>query len=168
MKCPFCDNEFDAERYIYFYDILKEEKPDMMDWSSQPGNEWMKGELDGQKVYLCNSCGGQIVCDETTGASECPYCGSPVVMTGQFAGDKRPDIIIPFKLDKEAAKEGFKNHLSKNRLLPKAFRSNSYIEEVKGVYVPFWLYDADADAHGYYGWTNVETWSDSKYYYTMT
>ncbi|EKC69608.1 hypothetical protein LEA_08200, partial [human gut metagenome] len=26
------------------------EKPDMMDWSSQPGNEWMQGELEGQKV----------------------------------------------------------------------------------------------------------------------
>lgn len=168
MKCPYCDNEFDAETLKENDDILKEEKPDMMDWSSQPGNEWMKGELDGQKVYLCNSCGGQIVCDETTGASECPYCGSPVVMTGQFAGDKRPDIIIPFKLDKEAAKEGFKNHLCKKRLLPKAFRSNSYIEEVKGVYVPFWLYDADADAQAYYRATKVETWSDSKYNYTKT
>ena len=53
MKCPYCDNEFDAETLKENDDILKEEKPDMMDWSSQPGNEWMKGELDGQKVYLC-------------------------------------------------------------------------------------------------------------------
>lgn len=86
MKCPYCDNEFDAETLKSNDDILKEEKPDMMDWSSQPGNEWMQGELEGQKVYLCNSCGGQIVCDDTTGATDCPYCGSPVVMVGQFAG----------------------------------------------------------------------------------
>lgn len=117
MKCPYCDNEFDAETLKSNDDVLKEEKPDMMDWSSQPGNEWMQGELEGQKVYLCNSCGGQIVCDDTTGATDCPYCGSPVVMVGQFAGDKRPDIIIPFKLDKEAAKNGFKQHLCKKRLL---------------------------------------------------
>lgn len=55
MKCPYCDNEFDAETLKSNDDILKEEKPDMMDWSSQPGNEWMQGELEGQKVYLCNS-----------------------------------------------------------------------------------------------------------------
>ena len=141
MKCPYCDNEFDAETLKANDDILKEEKPDMMDWSSQPGNEWMQGELDGQKVYLCKSCGGQIICDDTTGATDCPYCGSPVVLVGQFAGDKRPDLIIPFKLDKEAAKAGFKQHLQKKRLLPKQFRKDSYIDEIKGVYVPFWLFD---------------------------
>lgn len=168
MKCPYCDNEFDAETLKSNDDILKEEKPDMMDWSSQPGNEWMQGELEGQKVYLCNSCGGQIVCDDTTGATDCPYCGSPVVMVGQFAGDKRPDIIIPFKLDKEAAKNGFKQHLCKKRLLPKAFRTDSYIDDIKGVYVPFWLYDAHADAQAYFHGTKVKSWSDDKYNYTKT
>lgn len=168
MKCPYCDNEFDAETLKANDDILKEEKPDMMDWSSQPGNEWMQGELDGQKVYLCNSCGGQIICDDTTGATDCPYCGSPVVLVGQFAGDKRPDLIIPFKLDKEAAKAGFKQHLQKKRLLPKQFRKNSYIDEIKGVYVPFWLFGAKADAQAYYHATKVTCWSDSQYNYTKT
>lgn len=168
MKCPYCDNEFDAETLKANDDILKEEKPDMMDWSSQPGNEWMQGELDGQKVYLCNSCGGQIICDDTTGATDCPYCGSPVVLVGQFAGDKRPDLIIPFKLDKEAAKAGFKQHLQKKRLLPKQFRKDSYIDEIKGVYVPFWLFGAKADAQAYYHATKVTCWSDSQYNYTKT
>ena len=168
MKCPYCDNEFDAETLKANDDILKEEKPDMMDWSSQPGNEWMQGELDGQKVYLCKSCGGQIICDDTTGATDCPYCGSPVVLVGQFAGDKRPDLIIPFKLDKEAAKAGFKQHLQKKRLLPKQFRKDSYIDEIKGVYVPFWLFGAEADAQAYYHATKVTCWSDSHYNYTKT
>ena len=168
MKCPYCDNEFDAETLKANDDILKEEKPDMMDWSSQPGNEWMQGELDGQKVYLCKSCGGQIICADTTGATDCPYCGSPVVLVGQFAGDKRPDLIIPFKLDKEAAKAGFKQHLQKKRLLPKQFRKDSYIDEIKGVYVPFWLFGAEADAQAYYHATTVTCWSDSHYNYTKT
>ena len=34
MKCPYCDNEFDAETLKSNDDILKEEKPDMMDWST--------------------------------------------------------------------------------------------------------------------------------------
>ncbi len=168
MKCPYCENEFDAETFKAYDESLKEEKPDMLDWSSQPGNEWMASELEGQKVYLCKSCGGQIICEETTGASSCPYCGSPVVMTGQFAGDKKPDIIIPFKLDKEAAKEAFKKHLCGKKLLPKAFRTDSYIDEVKGVYIPFWIYQADADAQASFRATKVKRWSDSNYNYTKT
>ena len=42
------------------------------------------------------------------------------------------------------------------------------ISEVKGVYVPFWLFDADADAHIRYHATRIRTWSDRDYDYTET
>ena len=44
----------------------------------------------------------------------------------------------------------------------------NHIDEIKGVYVPFWLFDADADAHMRYRATKVRTWSDSEYHYTET
>ena len=53
------------------------------------------------RSYVCKSCGGEIVGDENTAATACPFCGNPVVMMGQFAGALRPDYVIPFKLDKE-------------------------------------------------------------------
>ena len=87
---------------------------------------------------------------------------------GQFKGDLRPDYIIPFKLDKKAAKAGFEKHLSGKRLLPKVFKSQNHIEEIKGVYVPFWLFDTDAKAKIRYRATTVRTWSDSEYDYTET
>ena len=52
--------------------------------------------------------------------------------------------------------------------MPKQFRKDSYIDEVKGVYVPFWLFGADADAQAYYHATKVTCWSDSRYNYTKT
>jgi len=54
------------------------------------------------------------------------------------------------------------------RLLPNLFRSENRISEVKGVYVPFWLFDADADAHIRYHATRIRTWSDRDYDYTET
>ena len=54
-------------------------------------------------------------------ATDCPFCGNHVVMMGQFKGELRPDYVIPFKLDKKAAKEGLMKHLSGKRLLPKIF-----------------------------------------------
>lgn len=106
--------------------------------------------------------------DENTAATACPFCGNPVVMMGQFSGELKPDIVIPFKLDKKAAKEGLMKHLTGKRLLPKIFKDQNHIDEIKGVYVPFWLFDTDADAQVSYRATKVRTWSDSKYNYTET
>ena len=77
-------------------------------------------------------------------------------------------MVIPFKLDKKAAKEGLIKHLEKKPLLPKIFKSENKIDEVKGIYVPFWLYNADVDADMRYRATRVMSWSDSKYVYTKT
>ena len=120
------------------------------------------------RTYVCNTCGGQIVGDESTGATECPFCGNPVVMTGAFAGDLKPDLVIPFKLDKKAAMAALKKHYGGKKLLPKVFKDENRIKEVKGIYVPFWLFSADADGFARYKATRVRSWSDSNYYYTET
>ena len=168
MKCPYCDTEFDVETLKDYDAELSKEKPDDMPWETSAGKEWAEGETEGLRTYICKSCGGEIVGDENTAATACPFCGNPVVMTGNLSGDLKPDYIIPFKLDKKAAKEGLMKHLSGKRLLPKIFKSQNHIDEVKGVYVPFWLFDTDVDADIRYRATTVRTWSDSDYDYTET
>lgn len=147
---------------------LKNEPADDMQWESTAGNEWESGETDGLRTYVCKSCGGEIVGDETTGATSCPFCGNPVVMMGQFSGALKPDYVIPFKLDKKAAKEALKKHYVGKRLLPKVFRDQNHIDEIKGIYIPFWLFDADANADIRYKATRTSHWSDSNYNYTKT
>ena len=95
---------------------------------------------------VCKSCGSEIVADETTGATTCPFCNNKITVKGQFAGDLKPDYIIPFKLDKKAAKEKYYKHLEGKKYLPKVFKKENHVDEIKGVYIPFWLFDADADA----------------------
>ena len=80
----------------------------------------------------------------------------------------KPDLVIPFKLDKKAAKEGLKKHLTGKRLLPKIFKDQNHIDEIKGIYVPFWLFDTNVDATVSYRATKVRMWSDSDYDYTET
>ena len=168
MKCPYCDSEFEMETLQAYDASLKEQPEDHMQWQSAAGAQWQEGETDGLWVYTCNSCGGEIVGDETTGATECPFCGNPVVMTGQFSGNLKPDLVIPFKLDKKAAIEALKKHYKGKKLLPKVFKSENRIKEVKGVYVPCWLFGADADGHVRYKATRTRFWSDSNYNYTET
>ena len=167
MKCPYCDSEFEIESLMAYQAELDKQYEDDLSWDTA-GSEWQEGEADGLRVYSCNTCGGEIVTDETTGATECPYCGNPVIMTGQFAGALRPDLVIPFKMDKKAAMTALQNHYKGKVLLPKVFKDQNHIQEVKGLYVPVWLFDADADAHVQYKTTRVRHWSDSSYRYTET
>ena len=171
MKCPYCDTEFDLETLKKYDEQLSkeaEQKDDMSDWQTDPGKQWQEGETDGMNVYTCKSCGGEIVSDENTGATSCPYCGNPVILTERFRGALRPDMVIPFKLDKKAAKEAYYKHIKGRPLLPKVFRRENHIDEIKGIYVPFWLFDADVAADARYKATKVRTWSDSDYDYTET
>ena len=168
MKCPYCGSEFEMETLQAYDEELNGQSQENMSWDTAAGSDWQPGETEGLRVYTCNTCGGEIVADETTGATECPFCGNPVVMTGQFAGALKPDLVIPFKVDKKAAIAALQNHYKGKRLLPKVFKDENHIKEVKGLYVPVWLFDTDADARVRYKATRVRHWSDSQYNYTET
>ena len=169
MKCPYCDTDLETlKKYDEQLSKEAEQKDDISDWQTDPGKQWQEGETDGMNVYTCKSCGGEIVSDENTGATSCPYCGNPVILTERFRGALRPDMVIPFKLDKKAAKEAYYKHIKGRPLLPKVFRRENHIDEIKGIYVPFWLFDADVAADARYKATKVRTWSDSDYDYTET
>lgn len=168
MKCPFCDTEFEMEVLAAYDSELASSQTDDMSWETAAGGEWQEGEADGLRSFVCKSCGGEIVGDENTAAASCPFCGNPVVMMEQFSGALKPDYIIPFKLDKKAAKAALQKHYGGKRLLPKIFKDQNHIDEIKGVYVPFWLFDANAEANIRYKATRVRTWSDSNYNYTET
>ncbi|MBO5417649.1 MAG: hypothetical protein J6A50_03470 [Clostridia bacterium] len=167
MKCPYCDTEFEMEAVKKLDEALKAEKQEDIKWETG-GKEWTEEEAEGLRVYVCDSCGGEIIGDETAAACKCPYCDNPVVFSGQVGGDVKPDYVIPFKFDKKAAKAAFSKHLTGKRLLPKVFKDQNHIDEIKSVYVPYWLFDGDADAQIRYRATKVRVWSDSNYNYTQT
>lgn len=164
MKCPYCDSEFDIELLKSIEEELQNTSDDNMQWKSS-SSTWDESETSNINVYLCQSCGGEIVSDVNTVASKCPYCDNPVVIKGNISGILKPDYVIPFKLDKNAAKNAFKNHLKNKKLLPKVFKSENHIDEIKGIYVPFWLFNTDADAKIRYKACKVRHWEDSKYKY---
>ena len=102
------------------------------------------------------------------GSTICPYCGDATVIKGQFEGTLRPDYIIPFKMEKKAAMEAFEADFKNAPFLPDEFKVKKKIEEMTGVYVPFWMFDCDCSAAITYGAQMVTSWSDSNYNYTKT
>ena len=168
MKCPWCGTEFELETLEGYENELKNDKESNMQWDTDGKQEWNEEEKAVLRSYVCDSCGGELICDSTTAATECPYCKNPVVVTDRLSGTLRPDVVIPFKIDKKAAVAALKNHYKGKKLLPKVFADENRLDEIKGIYVPFWLFDADAEASIRYRATRMRMWSDSRYDYTET
>ncbi len=168
LKCPYCDTEFDIAAMKQAEEAASAAAADdSVSWNPQTA-QWQENEADNINVYVCNSCGGEIIADHATGATSCPYCGNQVVIKGQFSGELRPDLVIPFKLDKKAAKEALKNHIKSKKFVPKAFTDDNRLEEIKGVYVPHWLFSGDAVANINFKGTRTRRWADSKNNYVQT
>ncbi len=167
MKCPYCEAEIETEALRQMDELLEDDIPEEITWENTAGGQW-DGEEGDLRSYTCQSCGGQIVTDATTAATQCPYCGNNVVMAGNLSGTLRPDVVIPFQLDKEAAVAAYTKHLKGKVLLPKNFKEANHIREIKGVYVPVWLFDADTKSSFTFRATRVRSWSDSRYIYTRT
>ena len=170
MKCPYCDTEFEMDTLKEFEEewLETDREPQWDSESVERPQEELKEEEGSFAAYVCEACGGEIVADQTMAASSCPFCGNPVIVMKKLSGVLRPDLVIPFRLDKESAKERLKNHLKGKLLLPALFKTENRIEEVKGIYVPFWLYVCDAHAEIRCRATRVNTWETGNYIYTET
>ena len=166
IKCPFCDSEFDVKDYIANHNSDSAgESAD--DYVTPPA----EGEADASQpmfIYRCGSCSGEILATESLGSMKCPFCSNNVVVKEKFTGKFTPDYIIPFEKTKEDAIEAYKGYVKSKKLLPKVFFDQNHIDEIKGIYVPFWLFDATQNYSASFDATKVRTWSDHSYHYTET
>ena len=78
MKCPYCDSVFSVEA-LQSKDEALENTVDGQ-WQP-PETTFDESETAHMGVYTCKSCGGEIVADETTGATHCPYCDTDSILT---------------------------------------------------------------------------------------
>ena len=160
FKCKYCDGEFTLEELkLKTGSAATEEKNKHEHLEEDEGNLFQ---------YNCSDCGAVIVTDENTSATFCVYCGNTAILKNKLSGKFHPSYIIPFKKDINDAKEAFKN-ISKGRIfVPDDFNNENNIEKIRGIYIPFWLYDVsftgEIDAKG----TSVTTWSSGRTHYTKT
>ncbi len=137
-------------------------------WDTSGLNHDWGAEADSLKIYNCPSCGAELICDESTAATSCPYCGNPTVVPGQFSGALRPDFILPFRLTKDDAVQALRAHYKGKPFLPRSFTSANHIEQIQGVYVPFWLFDGDAEGSASYKASNTNVYETGDYEITET
>lgn len=160
LRCDYCESSYTVQEVEELF-AEKNAQAEQQPLQQEQASEWGE-DAKAMRAYNCPSCGAELICEETTAATACPYCGNPAIVPGQFSGSKKPDCIIPFKISKEQAVEALKKHYQGKPLLPKAFSEESHLQEIKGVYVPFWLFDGQAHADVTFKTTRTHTHTTGK------
>ena len=186
LECEYCGSQFTVKEIeqlqagaeasaqnAFAQAEAKEQERDSVqgdegEWDASGLEENWGADAAGMRAYNCPSCGAELIYDQNTAATCCPYCGNPTVVPGQFSGTLKPDYILPFRLDKNAALDALKKHYGGKPFLPKSFMEQNHIEKIQGVYVPFWLFDGRAEAKAAYKCTRTRSYRQGDYEVTVT
>jgi len=160
MKCPYCEAEFEIKALSEYQKEVESQGEDHFNWKTGSGDIWKEGELANLSTGSCPSCGAEFIGDKKTIGMVCPCCGNAQIVEKQVDGMLKPDYCIPFKLEKKSAVEAFKQFCGGKKLLPDSFRKENRVENIQGIYAPFWLFDAKTKARVRYKAAKVNLYSD--------
>ncbi len=163
VTCPYCDTTFELETLKQYEELSCMTKKDEKSFELH-----QQENLEGVVSYICESCGAQIIGDENTVATSCPYCNSPIVVNDKVSGQLKPDYVIPFQFNKDQIKDKLRVFYQDKPFLPKTFTNDSFIDEIKGIYVPFWTYHCLVDAQMKFRTSKRRYYSSGDYNVTET
>lgn len=147
FACPYCGRAYAQDELIAEKQPVQRGQTDAR--SERPVTEDSSNQTTGEQIrtYHCASCGAEIVTGQTTAATRCYYCHSPVVLSDRLAGEFRPDGVLPFQIDREQAEERFRTFIRGKKFVRRAFFSRAQLEDFSGVYYPYWYGDLEGEAN---------------------
>ena len=95
------------------------------------------------RVYTCGHCGAEVITSDTESSTFCVYCGNPAIVFSRVSKEYKPDGIIPFKITKQQALDKIRSRFEKNPIVPKEIAGSFKPENMRGIYVPYWVINAD-------------------------
>ena len=94
------------------------------------------------RVYICSHCGAEVVTSDTEVSTFCVYCGNPAIVFNRISKEYRPDGIVPFSITKEDAIKYIILKFRKNLTVPKEVMDKVVPENIRGIYIPYWIVNA--------------------------
>ena len=126
-----------------------------------------RGWSAAKRTVQCQSCKAVSVFDPERVAQNCDFCGSPKLIDYQeIKAPIRPESLLPFKVTEAQVREQIRRWYASKWLAPNALRKRALVDRVRGIYIPYWTFDAhavcpwEAEAGHYYYTT--ESYRDSK------
>lgn len=164
LTCDYCGAEVDIKQGGELPKIMEKALETLLA-ARRSGEE--EGLGTSESVIHCQQCGASVNFGDKKLSGECCFCGSNLVVERKRQeGLIRPEGLLPFKVPKDQANESFKKWVASLWFRPNDLKRRAAVEEIDGVYIPFWTFDATADTRwhadsGYYYYES-ETYTDSE------
>jgi Zn finger protein HypA/HybF involved in hydrogenase expression len=155
LICPFCGTESPATLETRGASTVIVEHPLVAALRGIPDSS--RGWQAAKTSVRCQSCQAISVFDATKVGQRCEFCGSTALVPYEQVKDAfRPESLLPLKIDEGNARDIIRAWYRRQWLAPNRFSARALTDTVKGVYLPYWTFDANASAD----WT-----ADSGTYY---
>ncbi len=135
MVCPYCSTEVEAPESNI---TIKEYR------LAEAADKAPRGWGTETKTIACDGCGAHYDLDPSAKASDCPFCGSSQVHADDEKDVIRPETVLPFAVEKNEAVRQFRGWISGLWFRPTALKTAAQLENIQGVYIPAWTFDAQS------------------------
>lgn len=159
LVCPYCGTESPAVLQKRGDDTIITEYDLAAALAAIP--ESARGWKAPKTSVRCQSCRAVSVFDPEKVGARCEFCGSSALVPYEQVEDAfRPESLLPFAIAEPRARELIRHWYGRQWLAPNAFKGKAVTDTVKGLYLPYWTFDAEAHARytadaGTYYWTRV-------------
>lgn len=135
LKCPYCG----AEKKVPAPGEPVVERP-IEEGLRAPATLGWGAE---RKAVRCTRCGATTTLDPGVAAGACAFCGTPAVVEAPPSSQMvRPEGLLAFHVDRDSAAGKFRQWISGLWFRPSDLKTKSSVTTLRGVYVPFWTFDA--------------------------
>ena len=142
LVCPFCGTTSPAT--IDHAGVIVEH--DLVTALRDIGDDKRGWQIE-KRYVKCRSCQAISVMDASRQAQRCEFCGSAQLVPYETVKDAfRPESVLPFTIGEDKARDGIRAWYGRLWLAPNALKRAALTDTVKGVYLPYWTFDASADA----------------------
>ena len=157
-KCEYCASEFEKDEI---------QEKSLRDDGVEKVEDLTVAlpELD---EYSCTNCGAHLLSEGNAAATFCLYCKSPTIIKDRFSGDFHPRYVIPFKITQEKAKSMYFAWIKKRFFAPHSFKTATEVDNIRGMYAPYWLFDCKVSGYVEGEGRTSRTWTSGNYRITET
>ena len=95
----------------------------------------------------CQSCQAITVFEPSRAAQRCDFCGSAsIIPMEEQLRPIRPESVLEFKLSETNVRESIRQWYGARWFAPNSLGTKALTDTVKGIYIPYWTFDAQVAA----------------------
>jgi DNA-directed RNA polymerase subunit RPC12/RpoP len=139
LTCPYCGHEqalAEVPRQIREHPV-----EELATSAAKP----RAAVLGADHAFVCPGCGARTETDDLS--ARCQFCATALVADPELTERVVPEAVVPFGLDRVAARERLRTWTSSRWFAPSSLKKVTEAETFKGSYLPYWTYDAATTSH---------------------